>query len=156
MNQSPLKRHAGRRHRPRGFMLIEVLVAVLVFSLGVLTIVGLQAAAVQHSTHAQQRADAMLLVDDLIGRMWLTDRNFATLNAGFSTGGPGYTAWLANVGAKLPGSAAHQPTVTVVEVPSPGGAALSSSLVTVVVNWLPPQAAAGAAPHRLTVVTRIR
>jgi len=154
-SHQPLRHFAGRR-KPRGFMLIEVLVAVLVFSLGVLTIVGLQAAAVQHSTQAQQRADAMLLVDDLIGRMWLTDRNFATLDAGFSTGGAAYTAWLADIGPRLPGVAAHPPTVTVVEVPGAGAAALSSSLVTVVVNWLPPQAAAGAAPHRLTVVTRIR
>lgn len=146
-------------------MLVEVLVAMLVFALGVLTIVGLQAAAVQQSAHAQHRASATLLANDLIGRMWITDRSHATLSARFATGGTDYRAWEPLVAQALPGAAVHPPLVTVVQVPGgalpapplgPGGVAPPSSEVSVVVRWQPPQAVAGDPPHSVTVVTRIR
>ncbi len=138
-------------------MLIEVLISVLVFSLGVLTIVGLQAASVQQSTKAKYRADATLLANDLVGRMWVTDRKFETLSEGFATGGGGYAQWLENVAAALPGAADNPPEVTVESVDG-GGAPPSdpSSLVTITMRWKPPQDAAGDPPHSLTVVTRIK
>jgi type IV pilus assembly protein PilV len=149
-----------RRRRPReaaGFMLIEVLIAVLVFALGVLTIVGLQAASVQQSTKAKYRADATLLANDLIGRMWVTDRSFATLSGDFATGGPAYLDWLANVEATLPGVADNPPEVTVDDVAGGGGAGADpSSLVTVVIRWKPPQEPDGEPAHNMTVVTRIK
>jgi type IV pilus assembly protein PilV len=64
-------------HRPlrqqQGFTLIEVLVSVLVFSLGVLAMVGLQGSAIRLSTDAQLRADATFLADQLLGRMLIAD-----------------------------------------------------------------------------------
>jgi type IV pilus assembly protein PilV len=154
-----------RNRHERGFMLVEVLVAMLVFALGVLTIVGLQAAAVQQSAQAQHRATATLLANDLIGRMWVTDRQHATLSARFATGGADYNAWHPLVVQALPAAAAHPPLVTVVSRPGgalppppmgPGGAAAPSSEVTVRVRWQMPQAAAGDPPHEVTVVARIR
>ncbi|WP_119289815.1 type IV pilus modification protein PilV [Azohydromonas sediminis] len=148
----------SHRLRPQaGFMLIEVLIAVLVFSLGVLTIVGLQAASVQQSTKAKYRADATLLANDLVGRMWVTDRKFETLSENFATGGDGYGQWLANVAATLPGAADNPPEVTVESIEG-GGTPPSepSSLVTITLRWKPPQEPAGDPPHSLTVVTRIK
>jgi len=53
--------------------LLEVLVALLVFSIGVLGLLGLWAGAVRYSTDAQQRADATFLADQLLGRMLISD-----------------------------------------------------------------------------------
>jgi type IV pilus assembly protein PilV len=59
--------------RQRGFTLIEVLVSVLIFSLGILGAVGMQANAVRLSTDAQQRAEATFLADQLLARMLIAD-----------------------------------------------------------------------------------
>jgi type IV pilus assembly protein PilV len=138
-----------------GFMLIEVLIAVLVFSLGVLTIVGLQAASVQQSSKAKYRADATLLANELIGQMWATDRTPDTLKNSFATGGDAYENWLGNVTAALPGAEDNPPEVTVAEVAGAAGATPSSQ-VTVVLRWKPPQEPANDPAHNLTVVTRIK
>ena len=51
-------RAAARLRRQGGFMLIEALIAILIFSIGILGIVGLQAAAVNQSTDARYRSEA--------------------------------------------------------------------------------------------------
>lgn len=51
-------------------MLLEVLVSLLIFSLGVLGCVALQARASQISTAAEERNRASLLVDDMVATMW--------------------------------------------------------------------------------------
>ena len=49
----------GKRHRgTAGFALIEVLVAVLLFAIGILGMVGLQASMTQAQTESKVRADA--------------------------------------------------------------------------------------------------
>jgi type IV pilus assembly protein PilV len=53
-----------------GFVLLEVLVALLIFAFGVLGIVGLQAAMTKAQTGAKSRGDAALLAQELIGNMW--------------------------------------------------------------------------------------
>ncbi|MGJ7509501.1 type IV pilus modification PilV family protein [Variovorax sp. GT1P44] len=56
--------------RVRGIALIEVLVAMLIFLLGVIGLVGLQAAMTRAQTEAKFRADAAMLANDVVGRMW--------------------------------------------------------------------------------------
>lgn len=58
-------RHCG------GFALIEVLIAILIFSLAVLGLVGLQVSMARSQTSAKFRADAAALAHDLVGTMWL-------------------------------------------------------------------------------------
>ena len=58
----------------RGFMLLEVLVALLIFSIGVLGIVGLQASMTKAQTGSKFRADAAFLAQRLVGGMW-SDRS---------------------------------------------------------------------------------
>lgn len=145
-----------RRHpSARGVVLLDVLIAVLVFSVGVLAIVALQAVAVQQSSQAKYRADATMLANALISRMWLTDRQVATLSTSFATGGIGYDEWLATVAATLPGASTHPPQVTVASVPG-GAGAPPSARVTVLVQWKPPSAATADPPNQLTMVTQIR
>lgn len=54
----------------KGFALMDVLTAILLFSIGVLALVGLQSAMVRTQTEAKIRADASYLANDVIGRIW--------------------------------------------------------------------------------------
>lgn len=53
-----------------GFSLIEVLIAILIFSFGVLGLVGLQAKAIQYSTGAENTNRAALLANEAGTMMW--------------------------------------------------------------------------------------
>ena len=151
-------------------MLLEVLIAMLIFALGVLGLVGLQANASKESSMAKYRADATLLANELVGEMWVSDRSYAGLSAKFAsaTPGPGYTAWLARVTATLPRVAEVPPTVTLTQIsplPSllPGGATgpsdpvlTSSTQVNITIYWRQPADASTAAPHKLVLLTEIK
>jgi type IV pilus assembly protein PilV len=106
------RRAAGiraRRAQTAGFAMIEVLVAVLLFAIGILGLVGLQATMTQTQTESKVRADAANLVDELATVMWGELGNQATLAnlAAFSTGGcasnAACNAWLTKLGKTLPG-----------------------------------------------------
>lgn len=62
---------SGRRRRgQRGVTLIEVMVALLLFSAGLLGLVSLQARATQHSIGAEDANRAALLANDIAATMW--------------------------------------------------------------------------------------
>lgn len=63
---------------PRGFAIIEALIALLIFSLAVLGLVGLQASLARATASAKYRAEAAYLASDLIGTMWADSRNLAS------------------------------------------------------------------------------
>lgn len=147
------QRHPHSRGRQSGVMLLEALIAILIFSLGVLALVGLQTVSIKQSGESKYRADAVMLANELIAEMWISDRTFATLNAQFADGGAGYNAWLARVQQALPGVAANPPTVQ----PALAGAAGDpSTLVTVRVNWKAPNEPAADPVHFITVVAQIK
>ena len=56
-----------RKHQS-GVMLLEALIAILIFSLGVLGVVGMQASAIAASRDAKYRTDAALLANEIIGQ----------------------------------------------------------------------------------------
>lgn len=97
-----------------GFTLVEVLVAIVIFSLGVLGLVRLQATALKMSTDARQRAEATFLVDQLLARMLIADpataASFAHKPSGTTTCAPTgarstnplVTEWLTQVTAAFP------------------------------------------------------
>lgn len=58
------------RFAQRGTILLEVLISVLILALGVLSIVGLQAAAIRNTTDAKLRADASFIANRTISQMW--------------------------------------------------------------------------------------
>jgi len=63
------RRSVNRCGRARGVTLIEVLVAIVIASLGVLTLAGTQVTALRQAKQSQHRAVAMLLAGDLAERM---------------------------------------------------------------------------------------
>lgn len=64
------KRNVQLPQHSSGVALIEVLVAVLLFALGVLALVGLQGALTRAQTDAKIRTDAAALANEVIGQMW--------------------------------------------------------------------------------------
>lgn len=140
-------------------MLLEALIAILIFSMGILAIVGMQAASVKQAGDAKYRSDANMLVNELVGQMWTSDRTASTLAASFATGGAAYTAWLGDhstpgtVAATLPGADTNPPTVTVVQVPGSNPPTTASSLVTIRVFW---QAPGETTPHNHIAITQIK
>ena len=78
----------------QGVILIEVLVAILIFSVGVLAIVGLQANMIQNTAEAKYRSEASYIAQVRIGQMWADQANLATYletNTDISTLLPGGT-----------------------------------------------------------------
>jgi len=61
----------------QGATLIEALVAVLIFSIGILAVVAMQAVSVRAVSDAQYRADASFLANQAIGRLWGDPANLA-------------------------------------------------------------------------------
>ncbi|EUJ11705.1 hypothetical protein Meth11DRAFT_2551 [Methylophilaceae bacterium 11] len=60
-----------------GSVLLEALVAVLIFSMGILALVGLQGAMIKNSSDAKFRSDASFIAQERLGRMWTDPTNVA-------------------------------------------------------------------------------
>lgn len=116
----------------QGSVLLEALIGILIFSMGILAIVGLQATSIKLASDAKYRSDASLLANQLIGKMWGSDRTAATLKSAYESGST-YNAWASQVQATLPGvSGSNLPVVSV------STAASSVGQVTVTVYWQSP------------------
>jgi type IV pilus assembly protein PilV len=110
-----------RVHRSQGgIVLLDGLIAIVMFSIGILGIVMLQGKAITMTSDAKLRTNAAMLAENVIAQMWAS--NPSTLAATFAgtggTGGTGYTQWtglVADPVIGLPGvtSTANQPTITV-------------------------------------------
>lgn len=132
-------------------MLLEALIGLLIFSVGVLAVVGLQAMSIKNIAEAKYRTDAALLANELISDIWLTSKNLVSMQSSYnSPSGSSYATWLANVQSQLPGvtSSINAPTVAVTQVSSSG---LPAIQVAVTVNWQLP----GQAAHSYTTVTQL-
>lgn len=131
-----------------GVMLLEALIGILIFSMGILAIVGLQAASVKNQADAKYRADASYFANQIIGQMWGDRNNLASyahyFTPAITTAAPpgcnptgaastnaNVTAWTAKLAASLPGAAATRQQIIV----NPG----AGNQVMVAVCWKAPQ-----------------
>ena len=125
------------RRRPRGAQdgsaLLEALIAILIFSFGVLGLIGILAASVRATNDARYRAEAANLANALIGDMWATAAN--ELDPQFGSGGPKLVAWQTYVATQLP--AADGANAPLVDLAQPGLSSQSRSVV-VTVFWQMP------------------
>lgn len=63
----------------KGIVLIESLIAVLLFSLGILALVGLQAAMIKNTSEAKYRAEASFIAQQRLGDIWVNSKNHSSL-----------------------------------------------------------------------------
>ncbi|OIR04947.1 hypothetical protein GALL_130370 [mine drainage metagenome] len=59
----------------QGVVLLESLIAVLIFSMGILALVGLQAAMVHNTTASTYRAEASYIAQQKLGELWADPAN---------------------------------------------------------------------------------
>jgi len=132
-----MKPHARRTCRAsvaqRGVALLESLIAILIFSFGILGLIGILIGSIRATNDARYRAEAANLAQALIGAMWTT--RAADLDAQFGTGGPQLVAWQTQVANLLP--SATGVNVPVVDLTQPGLSAQSRSVVVTLFWQLP-------------------
>jgi type IV pilus assembly protein PilV len=128
------------RGRSAGFTLIEVLISILIFSLGLLGLVGLQARMLQAATQNSDRARASLLANEIVSVMWARQTTAVT-------GLDDYAKWQARVaapaGTGLPGGKG------VVSAPD------AQKQVTVTISWRPPSMTTSAVSNQFTTTVAI-
>jgi type IV pilus assembly protein PilV len=121
-------------------MLIEALIGILIFSIGILALIGMQGAAIRNTTDARYRSEASFLANQIIGQMWV-DRSHLTdyQTAGYAP----RDNWAATVASTLPGvTGTLVPTITVT----------ADNEVTVTIQWQQP---GETQTRRLQMINRI-
>ncbi len=117
---------------PRGFILLEGLIAVLIFSLGILALVGMQAIAIKQSAEAKYRVDASFLVNKLIAQMWAD--NSTTLAADYGPAGAKFKSWQSELNSVLSGLPGATAEIAITPIVTPQG-----NQITITVLWRHPQ-----------------
>jgi len=114
-----------RAHRScGGFALLEALVGLLIFSIGILGLVGIQASMTRAQTSSKFRADAASLAGELIGAMWADMPNVNQYDDATCASYGRCKDWSDKVAASLPSGT---PTVTV-----------AAGIVSVTISWTMP------------------
>lgn len=65
-------------HSQHGVVLLEALIAILIFSMGILAVVGLQAAMIKNTSDSKYRADASYIAQQRVGQIWVDQANLAS------------------------------------------------------------------------------
>ena len=152
--------------RERGVMLIEALIAILIFSIGILAVVGMQGMAIKNVTESKYRSEAAFLAEELTAQMWMDQNinaltkvntsNVTAINYNYTGVGNApdrLKPWVARVKLMLPGTTVVGviPKVTITN-PTASGAT-----VQIQIFWqLPEEASLSLPPHSLTVVASIQ
>jgi len=132
----------GMPYAMRGAVLLEAVIAMLVFAVGVTGALLLVATAVRENSAMQYRAQAALLIDSAIANIWTGDRSHAGIVLRFADTAAEFVAWKKRVAMTLPGTDGRPPSIQV----SP------DSTVTISVFWRTPGSSGF---HELVSVTKI-
>lgn len=143
-------------------MLLEALIAVTIFSIGLLGVIGLQASTINQTLDARYRSDAAFLANQIISQMWVdpdaTNPSALVVQSAYAcdpctsaNGNANTQAWVAQIQgtSAVPGflpsvtDAANQPSI-----------AIDGTQVTVTVNWVSPQSPTMV--HEYTTTTEIQ
>jgi type IV pilus assembly protein PilV len=120
-----------RRRAARGFTLIEVLVAILIFSVGILGAIGMQAKLQQSTSQNGDRARASMLANEMASQMWALQ----TVDPSDSSLVTVYSAWQTRVATPSGSGAAGLPS---------GAASVAynstTKTSTIIIKWREPSA----------------
>jgi len=121
--------------RQKGATLLEALIGILIFSVGILALVGMQALAIKHMSDAKYRSDAAFFANEIIGQMWVNRGSLGSYAfSGSGTPPAVIDGWVTSIRNGLPGAAANLPII-----------AVAGTTVTVTVRWQTP---GGSGVHR--------
>jgi Tfp pilus assembly protein PilV len=124
---------------------VEGLLAILIFSTGILATLMLLAAALVEVGNARYRSEASALTASVLADMWTGDRSLNSLQSRYgSNTSAGFAAWQDAVKARLPGvsSSVNKPQITIT----------NKREVTVILKWKAP---GDRAAHQLVTVAVI-
>jgi type IV pilus assembly protein PilV len=124
MNKLPNRSPQPARRSQGGVMILEALVAILIFSLGIIALMGLQANSIAQVSQAKYRTDASYLANQVLGRMWL-EPVANPLSNYQSAGYGGRAGWDALVASSLPNGQAN--------------IAVNGNVATVTITWRQPE-----------------
>jgi type IV pilus assembly protein PilV len=85
----------------QGIMLLEALIGILIFSIGILAMLGMQAVGMRNTIDSKYRSEAAYLANQIVGTMWVDRGNIATYDDA-GAGNARKTAWLNRVDSTLP------------------------------------------------------
>lgn len=138
----------GVKHCQQGSVLLEGLIAILIFSFALLGLIGIQANAIGWSIDAKYRADAAYLSNQIVSMMWLDRANIdsyahhpdgqACAPSGAASGntkvynGTSSGSWVYQVSKTLPGAVENLQQIRVTTVGT-------TRRVEVAVCWKRPQ-----------------
>lgn len=117
-----MKTSIDNRHSQQGVVIIEAMIAILIFSIGVLGIVGMQANMVKNTSESKFRADASYIAQQQIGVLWVAPDSLpadgsvsvssisGVLPAGTLTISRSGIQYTVTVGWQQPGEQAHNYT----------------------------------------------
>jgi type IV pilus assembly protein PilV len=129
-----IKRASRLRVRQQhGSFLLEGLIALFIFSFGLLGLIGAVAGSIRASNDARYRVEAVNLANAMVGDMWTT--RAAALDTEFGVGGSKLTAWRAEVARLLP--SATDVNAPVVDLTQAGLSSQSRSVVVTIYWQLP-------------------
>jgi len=121
-------------HRQTGAYLLEALIGILIFALGVLGIVGLQAASLRTTTDSAIRAEAVFAANQLLGQMWTDDVSLVNLSQYTNAvAGQPYQDFAAQLRSVQGGAWACDPTVQIDAFAAP--ATRTSHNITIEIFW---------------------
>lgn len=130
-------------NKQQGSILIEGLVAVLIFSIGILALMGMQSVAIKNASQAQYRNEAGQLASQILSQIMVDQANIANYVDG--GGAPAREAWTLQVAQMLPNGIG---TVAYVDAPA------TPRLVTVTLNWRAPNEAPDAS-HQYVISANV-
>ena len=114
----------------KGVMLLEALVGILIFSIGILAMLGMQAVGIRNTIDSKYRSEAAYLANEIVGQMWVDRSNIASYDD-TGAGNARRTAWDTRVASLLPQDPVD-PTTTAPII------AISGRQATVTVRWKRP------------------
>lgn len=158
--------------KQQGSVLLEALIAILIFSFGLLGLIGIQASAVGLSIDAKYRADAAYLANQIVSQMWVDRANLdgyahhaggtACSPTGGASGNPkvhngtSSGSWTYQVAKSLPGATEDKQQIRVTTTTTsplpPATPATPVSLVEITLCWKRPSETTW---HRHVTATRI-
>ena len=141
--------------RQSGFTLLEVLVAILVLSIGLLGLAGLMASSIRNNHSAYQRTQATWLAYDMIDRMRVNRANAISSTNNYNIAIGAATSGSANLAGV---DVTNWKTTLANALPAGDGSVAvnsTSRAVTVIIQWNDSRGTGGVNAQQLRVDTRL-